>query len=124
MNQQNYEGNFSSQTDVIGNFEEKGLSEPDFIWAIYSEESYEGSALVVYFDSNVNAWFSVHGSHCSCYGLEGQWLPDMFDPVVYFKSLENMRSTLSTWAMSAKELEEFNEWLKWAAHHTINAVIA
>ena len=45
------------------------------LFAEYSHEGYEGSAIVVFVDSN-GVLFEVHGSHCSCRGLEGQWSPE------------------------------------------------
>lgn len=41
--------------------------------AIYSPMDYEGWAVVI-FERN-GQLFSVEGSHCSCFGLEGQWAP-------------------------------------------------
>ena len=40
----------------------------------YESEGYEGSAFTVYTkDSKI---YEVHGSHCSCFGLEDQWEPE------------------------------------------------
>ena len=68
---------FGGVEDVIGNFQ--GSSETDLngavvIAAIYTQESYEGSAMVVY--RKDGKLFEVHGSHCSCNGLEEQWSPE------------------------------------------------
>lgn len=49
--------------------------EPLFVFAVYSFEVYDGSAFVVYSNDGVTFWVAA-GSHCSCYGLEGQWDPD------------------------------------------------
>lgn len=40
----------------------------------YGSESYDGRA-VVFFEKADGTFFEVTGSHCSCYGLEGQWAP-------------------------------------------------
>ena len=45
------------------------------IFAAYKNESYEGSALVL-FTAEDGKLYEVNGSHCSCYGLEGQWSPE------------------------------------------------
>lgn len=53
-------------------------AEPDVVFhASYDQEDYEGSALVVYRQGE--RYFVVEGSHCSCYGLEGQWEPEEYD---------------------------------------------
>lgn len=44
------------------------------IAAAYSYEDYCGYASVVYVHDGVV--YEVHGSHCSCYGLEDQWKPE------------------------------------------------
>jgi hypothetical protein len=44
-------------------------------YAVYTYESYEGNATVVFeYDGSL---FEVHGSHCSCNDLEGQWEPEL-----------------------------------------------
>jgi hypothetical protein len=45
--------------------------------SIYEQAYYEGYALVVW-EKN-GELFLVEGSHCSCYGLEGQWNPEKTD---------------------------------------------
>lgn len=40
----------------------------------YKQESYEGSAAVLFVDDGKLFW--VSGSHCSCFGLENQWSPE------------------------------------------------
>jgi hypothetical protein len=42
--------------------------------AMYRYEDYSGSAMVLF--EKDGKLFSVHGGHCSCYGLEGQWKPE------------------------------------------------
>ena len=62
--------------------EKKSVELPDgfpaddqVLFAAYgTEEAYSGAAFVVYRDS-AGQLQSVGGSHCSCYGLEGQWSP-------------------------------------------------
>lgn len=46
----------------------------NIIFAIYDREEYEGRVLVVFEKDNVI--YEVNASHCSCYGLEGQWSPE------------------------------------------------
>lgn len=42
--------------------------------ASYEYECYEGSAFVLF--ERDGKLYEVNGSHCSCYGLEGQWEPE------------------------------------------------
>lgn len=44
------------------------------LYAEYTYECYDGSAFVLY--EQDGKLFEVHGGHCSCYGLEGQWAPE------------------------------------------------
>lgn len=45
------------------------------LYACYDLDGYEGRATVVFILDN--KLYEVHGSHCSCYGLEGQWAPEL-----------------------------------------------
>lgn len=44
------------------------------LFASYGQDNYSGDAWVL-FEQN-NKLYEVNGSHCSCYGLEGQWEPE------------------------------------------------
>lgn len=50
------------------------LDGADILLASYALEDYEGSAFVLF--KRAGKLFEVNGSHCSCYGLEGQWEPE------------------------------------------------
>ena len=50
------------------------LESCNIVFAAYTCESYEGSALIL-FEKN-DKLYEVSGSHCSCNGLEGQWQPE------------------------------------------------
>lgn len=43
------------------------------VFAEYEQAHYEGSAIVIGYNTENEQWFMVRGGHCSCYGLEGQW---------------------------------------------------
>ena len=49
-------------------------SDDDILMASYEVPGYEGYAFVLF--QRDGQLFEVHGSHCSCYGLEGQWKPE------------------------------------------------
>lgn len=72
-----YFGEFSDKGDIEREFR-LGIGELDdcyVIAAYYSYEDYEGSAHVVFLHDFT--LYEVQGGHCSCYGLEGQWKPDV-----------------------------------------------
>lgn len=46
----------------------------EILLASYSTEGYDGSAFVLF--RRDGQLYEVNGSHCSCYGLEGQWEPE------------------------------------------------
>ncbi|GAB3763664.1 hypothetical protein GCM10028796_17570 [Ramlibacter monticola] len=85
----NWEG--QSVTDVFTEFDDSRWSayrEPDampveekpefkgaeILLASYGTPSYEGYAFVLF--RRDGKLYEVNGSHCSCYGLEGQWEPE------------------------------------------------
>ena len=72
-----YLENFKNNEDIVNNYE--GTSAQDLkgakvLLAWYGYGSYCGSSLVVY--KKKGKLYEVNGSHCSCYGLEGQWSPE------------------------------------------------
>lgn len=48
-------------------------TEENLLFASYGGGCYEGDALVIF--EHEGTLYEVHGSHCSCNGLEGQWEP-------------------------------------------------
>lgn len=77
-------GIFSDSDDVFDNF---GASEKDrkgatILFAWYEYEDYSGHAFVLFRQNR--KLYEVYGSHCSCYGLEGQWNPEQ----CYLKELK------------------------------------
>ena len=70
-----YFENFSSKQDVISNYsiKEDDIKDYDILFAYYTYQNYEGESLVILRDKSNGKLYEVNGSHCSCYGLEGQW---------------------------------------------------
>jgi len=68
-----YYGDFDCREDVTREF---GIDsfEGTVIRAQYDRECYDGSAFVIFVHDR--KFYLVHGSHCSCYGLEDQWSPE------------------------------------------------
>jgi len=73
--------------DVIESFEGTRWSEEssppiadkdniEILLASYTYEDYSGYAFVLYREKSSGILYEVNGSHCSCYGLEGQWSPE------------------------------------------------
>jgi len=60
----------------LGAFQEDAdaLQGAFILYATYDIDGYEGSAFVLF--ERDGQLYEVHGSHCSCYGLEGQWEPE------------------------------------------------
>ena len=58
---------------MMANFEinDEVLGDAVIIAAVYDNEGYDGTAMVVL--RKEGKLYEVHGSHCSCNGLEGQW---------------------------------------------------
>lgn len=96
-------------------------SEPEYIYARYLYESYDGSADVIFYRDG--KWFYNGGSHCSCYGLEDQWEPEEVDVVLHLKLIDegSNRLHINFWSYSHydKDSEEtvqnkINAWLRQA----------
>jgi len=68
-----YVHGWGSIEDIMKDFEEVGLA-VNVLFASYGYENYEGDAFVLF--EKDGELFEVNGSHCSCYGLEGQWSPE------------------------------------------------
>jgi len=69
-------GRFESKADICNQFsiDESALKGCRILFAAY-ESDYEGQALVVFRKNR--KLYEVNGAHCSCYGLEGQWDPEV-----------------------------------------------
>lgn len=69
-------GDFSCSDDIVNEFNitDQDLEGVRILIADYNFEGYEGSAFVLF--EKDGSYYEVHGDHCSCYGLEGQWEPE------------------------------------------------
>lgn len=52
----------------------KGWEGINILFASYGEDNYSGNAFVLF--EKDGKLYEVNGSHCSCYGLEGQFEPE------------------------------------------------
>lgn len=71
-----YLGDWCDEQDLLSEFQidKAEIKEYKVIIAYYSYEDYSGTAFVLL--KKGHKYYEVHGSHCSCYGLEGQWEPE------------------------------------------------
>ncbi len=76
---------FESWEDVQREFDMKE-PEPEVLFAAYECENYSGDSLLIF--KREGQLFTVHGSHCSCYGLEEQWDPEDSSPEVVRRMVE------------------------------------
>lgn len=69
-------GNWSDKEDIARDFaiDLKELKGARIIIAWYGDGDYSGAAFVLF--RRDGKLYEVYGSHCSCYGLEGQWDPE------------------------------------------------
>jgi hypothetical protein len=69
-------GRFDSKNDICHQFqiEESDLKGCTILFAAY-DGGYDGTALVVF--RRNRKLYEVNGAHCSCYGLQGQWEPEV-----------------------------------------------
>lgn len=82
-----YYGDFNSKQDVELQFNVSLEPDVNILFAQYNNEDYSGNATVI-FEQN-GKLFEVHGSHCSCYGLENQWEPESCTVEDVIKRAEN-----------------------------------
>src|SRR5882672_4018847 len=71
-----YLSEFANVEDIVKNYSAPNdiLDGADVLLAWYGYGDYCGDAFVLYRKNG--ALFEVNGSHCSCSGLEGQWIPE------------------------------------------------
>lgn len=68
-----YAGDFANRADVFGSFAKADDSDIQLLYTSYEYEDYSGYAVVIYYRKSTKKYYEAYGSHCSCYGLEGQW---------------------------------------------------
>lgn len=68
-NMEAWEKSKEKMRQALGKYEDINI-----LFASYGEDNYSGEAWVLF--EQDGKLFEVNGSHCSCYGLEGQWKPE------------------------------------------------
>lgn len=71
-----YRNEFANNEDIVSSFSAPAgaLDGAEVHYADYRYENYSGYATVIF--TKDGKLYEVNGSHCSCYGLEGQWEPE------------------------------------------------
>jgi len=72
-----YHDGFERRDDIVANYGDKTPTEDELVYAGYTCEDYEGSAIVVFVRDG--KWFENNDGHCSCNGLEN-WEPEETSP--------------------------------------------
>jgi len=71
------------------------IPEPEqVLFAAYGGGGYDGDAVVAY--RNGDKYYLVQGSHCSCYGLEGQFTPEEYSKELFIGMLEKKLESYNT----------------------------
>ena len=80
-----YTGIWEKKEDVFQDFSEdyteldsamkQEMETAHILFAWYGNGSYDGTAFVLFYRDG--ELYEVNGGHCSCYGLEGQWEPEL-----------------------------------------------
>jgi hypothetical protein len=98
---------FNNSLGVFQNFELKDSNGINILFASYGCANYEGYAFVLF--EKDNSLYEVNGSHCSCYGLEGQWEPEKTDLSAIEHRLTHGSLGVDGYSGNefAKELKEF-----------------
>ena len=99
-----YLGDWDCREDLENDFEIKLNEDINIIVACYV--NYSGQAIVL-FERNNKVYF-VEGSHCSCYGLEGQWNEEEVN-----KEFINLKSSKGKWVYEYEKLN--NEFIEIAS---------
>lgn len=60
----------------------------EIIFADYTYKGYSGYSQVIFKENG--SFYEVHGSHCSCFGLEGQWEPELIETETYRARMDRL----------------------------------
>jgi hypothetical protein len=78
-------GNWGNVEEMLKDFDVSAdaVKDATILFAQYDYIDYEGFAFVLF--KRDGFLYEVNGSHCSCYGLEGQWDPEETFPEALLK---------------------------------------
>lgn len=78
----------------------------EILFAVYRTGRYDGQSLVLF--KKDDKLYIVDASHCSCYGLEGQWDPIEINEATLKKEID---------AKSSYRFEEFESFIKFCKEY-------
>jgi hypothetical protein len=87
---------YSENPDPTPSAEKPQFKGAEILLASYGHYSYKGYAFVL-FRRDGKLW-EINGSHCSCYGLEGQWEPEE-------TTVESLRHRLNEGTLGTSEYD-------------------
>lgn len=93
---------FENRGDVEKEYKCKIPEDCEILLAWYGYGSYCGDSFVLYRQSG--KLYEVNGSHCSCYGLEGQWDPE--ETTVAALRMRKIDPDCGEWDKAQKQLTE------------------
>jgi hypothetical protein len=97
----------------------RALARPEYqvnvLLASYASENYSGDAFVLF--EKDGRLFEVNGSHCSCFGLEGQWKPEETDCLSLWDRLTKGRLGHDDWTGNEFRDELLEVLRQWAQEH-------
>ena len=93
-----YLDGFDSRESVFSNFAKSEDTDIKILYASYSCECYEGYATVIFYRESTGKIYEIYGSHCSCFGLEGQWeREEEILPEELFNRLAELKGLYEEW---------------------------
>jgi hypothetical protein len=72
-----YLGDWDCRADLASDFEVRLNDNIEIIVACYQTGHYSGQAIVIF--EKGEKLYLIEASHCSCYGLEGQWNAELIN---------------------------------------------
>ena len=83
-------------------------------YSFYSYEDYSGYGYIWGYDEAKDVFIYNSGSHCSCYGLEGQWDVEeyTYEELIAFVQRQVDQTDRSSYSFDERELTERVELLK------------
>lgn len=121
-----YLNEWDSKEDMIADFE--GVYDVDnltpeqiakydhvsVLLASYTHEGYEGSAYVLFINTNDGELYENYGSHCSCFGLEEQWGEEL-------TTLESLKHRVTEGTLGSYSSNSFKDEIRQVIHELESA---
>jgi hypothetical protein len=86
------------------NLKKDDLNDIIILLAYYTYHNYQGDAFVLFYNKKTDKLYEVNGSHCSCYGLEGQWEPEETSIKVLYHRFKKGRLNNKEYSKELKQI--------------------